>query len=226
MQNMLFTDADQDVPSFRRVAADLGSLVGILYRSIEYGTLQNRTYFEVLSDGERPRSHVREMIVWDMAKRFLERNNFVVEEERLIVANEPLVALVLTWGDFQIRILKGRNGILPGCGRSRIRKRFYGQFPISYLDAAGRSRRTKLNLIFLWDFDSVFNLAKIWLVCPKSGGAGAADVTWFWHEEVPLPGIGSGTTPPAQPQSPESDVELEELLRESQEREEDEAGNA
>src|SRR5689334_22470970 len=122
MQTMLFPhSSDPDVPTFQKVMAILGSLTDILYRSVEYGTLQNRTYFEVLSEDERPRPHVREMIVRDMAKRFLERNDFVVGEERLIVGNEPLVALVLTWGEFQIRILKGKNGVLPGCGRSKDR---------------------------------------------------------------------------------------------------------
>jgi hypothetical protein len=215
MQTMLFQhSASDDVPGFPQVLSALGTIPAILYRALEFGTAQNRAYFETLSENEPPRLHVREMIVRDMAKRFLERSEFVVEEDRLMVGSEPLVALVLRWNGIQIRILKGKNGVLPGCGRSVNRKRFYRQLPSTYLDDAKRPKRSKLNVVLLWDFDAVFNLKKLWLVCPRTAGARAHDVTWFWHESIPHPAISAASTAGARPI--DSGADLEDLLRDDE----------
>jgi hypothetical protein len=199
MQTMLFQhSASDDVPGFPQVLSALGTIPAILYRALEFGTAQNRAYFETLSENEPPRLHVREMIVRDMAKRFLERSEFVVEEDRLMVGSEPLVALVLRWNGIQIRILKGKNGVLPS----------------TYLDDAKRPKRSKLNVVLLWDFDAVFNLKKLWLVCPRTAGARAHDVTWFWHESIPHPAISAASTAGARPI--DSGADLEDLLRDDE----------
>jgi hypothetical protein len=222
--SLLWPDASAPVPDFQSTLTALGPIPSIFYRAVEFGTLQNRSFFDLLSEKEMPRPHIREMIVRDQAKRFLERNNFQVEEDRLIIGNEPLVALVVRCGPVRIRAVKGRKGVLPGCGRSRERRRFYGQQPSFYLDRSSRMRRTRLNLVLLYDFDELFNLARLWLACPRSGGARSSDVTSFWNEPIPYPVSSSSQTSAATQDS--VDADLDRLLRDENEDEQDSAEEA
>jgi hypothetical protein len=211
--NLLPSASSRRVPTFAQTISALGNMPAISYRALEFGRAPNRTFFETLSQKERPRPHVREIIVRDQAKRFLERNDFQVDEESVTVGNEPLSALVVRCGIIQIRVLKGAGGIVPGCGESFRRRHFYNQRPDLYIDRKGQTRQTRLNLLALWDFNTVFNLDKIWLVCPMRAGETSADVLWHWHEPIPHP----ATT--ASPAPDEARRQAEEALREQAEEE-------
>src|SRR3979411_1922880 len=102
LQLTLLQPRDGCFPSFEQTRSALGIAPQILFRALEFGTSQDRIFFEKLSENERPRPHIREMIVRDQGKRFLERNNFQVEEESISVGNEPLAALVVRFGPVQI----------------------------------------------------------------------------------------------------------------------------
>ncbi len=217
MQLRLIPYETARVPGFEQTLTALRSIPSLLYRAIEFGTVQNHTYFDTLSDGDRPRPHIREMIVRDMAKKYLERHNIAVQEDTMQFNNEPLVAIVFHYGPFLVRVLKGRNGVLPGCGNSRRRRRFYSQHPSLYLDQARRPHRSKLNLVLLWDFDPNFNLSQLWLVCPRTGGRTSADVTWYWHEKIPRPVALNVFPAPTAEEIQASDDELENMLRDESE---------
>jgi hypothetical protein len=186
---MLLSSADwasSGLPTFDAALDALGPIPNLLYRALEFGTIQNRTYWDQLCGGERPGLHVREMLVRHQAKRFLLREQIPVEEDRFSVETEPLVALVFRYEDIAVRVLKGRNGIVPGCGRSRNRRRFYNQVPQLFLDKSRKARKTKLNLLVLWDFDGSFNLNQLWLACPISAGRTAAQVRCLWTQSIPF----------------------------------------
>ena len=187
LQMPLLRVTDGNVPSFEQTISALGSMPAILYRALEFGTSQNRTFFEQLSSKRASASASREMIVRDQAKRFFERSDFQVEDEPMTVGNEPLSALVVRCGPAQVRVLKGKGGLVPGCGDSFRRRNFYNQVSDLYRDRNGKTRRTLLNLLVLWDFDTLFNLANLWLVCPMRAGEKTADVLWHWHEAIPYP---------------------------------------
>ena len=171
---------------------------------MEFAVAKNQEYFEKLCDRERPESHIREMIVRHQAKRYFKRLDARVEEEPddgLNLINQPLLALNLRLGPVALRILKGREGAVPGCGHSVARSRFYGQFSARHIDANRQIHETKLNLLVLWDFDKKFNLDQLWLACPPKGGFSAQDVECYWNK--PLPHAAAiQTTPTAPPRAP------------------------
>ena len=203
-------------PSFARTLSALGEIPAYLYRALEFGTERNRTFFKELSQNERPRPHIRESIVRDQGKRFLERNRFQVEEEAIVLGSEPLSALILRCGLIQIRVLKGPEGIVPGCGTSMRRRRFYNQQSDLYIDRSGGTRQTKLNLICLWEFDRNFNLAGLRLVYPIRAGEASADVLTEWNEPLPYPANHAGfNTDRAESEQLKAEAELEELLRDT-----------
>lgn len=208
---MLLSSADlasSGLPTFEAALDALGPIPNLLYRALEFGTSQNRTYWDQLCDQERPGLHVREMLVRHQAKRFLLREQIPVKEDRFSVETEPLIALVFRYEDIAVRVLKGRKGIIPGCGRSRNRRRFYNQAPQFFLDKSRRTRKTKLNLVVLWDFDQSFNLRQLWLACPISAGKTPAQIGCFWKEPIPFVVAQA----PAVPQALPADDDLRNLL--------------
>ena len=149
--------------------------------------LKTVDFFDEISDKETPRSHLREMIVRDQAKRYFARNAFTVDDEEVSVGNEPLAALIIRCGPAQIRVLKGPGGIAPGCGESDRRLDFYNQQPCAYRCTNGQIKTARLNLLVLWEFDQNFNLADLSLALPIRGGAKCADVLCSWTERIPHP---------------------------------------
>jgi hypothetical protein len=155
------------------------------------------------------------MIVRDQAKRFLERNQFHVDEEAVSVGNEPLAALVIRCGPVQVRVLKGFESTIPGCGESSRRRDFYNQQPILYQNPKGQLTQTRLNLVLLWDFDGTFNLAPLWLACPMRAGDKSKDVLLHWQESLEHPVLSNVAQSTTLVESQkEAEEELEKLLKE------------
>lgn len=200
------------LPTFERTVSALGPIPEFLFRALEFGSSQNRLFFEQLSEKEQPRSHLREMIVRDQGKRFLERNQFQVEDESVTVGNEPLAALLLRCGPVQVRVLKSSDGLIPGCGESLRRRAFYNQKSDLYLRRDGKTQRTLLNLILSWSFDKSFNLGQVWLTCPLRAGETSADVVTHFHEPLPHPATYA-TGRPTEEAYQQTEDELESLLR-------------
>ena len=214
-----------EFPRFHATVSALGDIPALLYRALEFGTGINREFFEKLSQNEKPRPHIREMIVRDQAKQFLRRNDFSVDEEPVSVGNEPLAALVIRLGPVQIRVLKASGGVVPGCGTSDRRRSFYNQYREVYQDRLGKVRETRLNLLVLWDFDSLFNLHQLWMACPMRGGERSADVLLYWHEKLEHP-AEVPVIPPAADAQQKTEDELERLLRDDEFEEQTEAEKA
>lgn len=217
---MLFFPGRRRVPSFKDTVAALGDSPAYIYQALEHGSERCRSFFHDLSDKETPRPHLREMIVRDGAKRFLEKNAFIVGDDHIEMANEPMAAVLLRLGAIQIRILKGPEGTVPGCGTSDRRREYYSQKPGIYI-ANGVGSPTKLNLVLLWDFDPHFNIGNVWLCCPVGAGATPSEVRCRWHEPLSHPAL---TVSPARTQNDEQrdEQEIEQMLRNSDKSEESE----
>ena len=108
-----------------------------------------------------------------------------------------------------MRVLKGPNGTLPGCGKSERKKRFFNQVQTSYL-VGNVPTRTSANIIVLWDFDTSYALAQLWLALPAVGAARAEDVRAFWCEPIPHPAV---TAVPATPSVTLATNALDSLVR-------------
>ena len=82
-------------------------------------------------------------------------------------------------------------------------------------------RQTRLNLIFLWEFDKAFNLGNVWLVCPMRAGETSADVVTFWHEKLPHPATIMRTVAEEPDARQKAEEELDHLLRNEPEADEE-----
>ena len=199
--------------------AVLGPLVAQVYESLEAGATVCRRYYEELSGGMRPEPYLREMMIRSQAKQYLTQSGLEVRdirEPKLNLATEPLLSLLIHCKGFAIRVLKAKRGISPGCGRSKRRKNFYNQVPVTYINEAGKPASSKHNLLVFWDFSSSFGVGSVWLACPEIAGARPQDVVLAWQELIPNP--VTQTVPVAETQAEtlerenEADQEIERLL--------------
>jgi hypothetical protein len=180
----------EPLPSFREVMAVLGPLVPQVYESLEAGAAVCRRYYEELSAGVRPEPYLREMMIRSQAKLYLTQSGLQVKgirEPKFNLASEPLLSLLIHYQGFAIRVLKAKRGISPGCGRSKRRKNFYNQVPVSYINEEGKPTASKYNLLAFWDFSSTFGVGSVWLACPEVAGARPQDVVLAWQELIPNP---------------------------------------
>jgi len=191
MQNLsLITIEPESLPSFRDVASVLGPLVSQIYESLDAGAAVCRRYYEELSSGVRPEPYLREMMIRSQAKLYLTQSGLQVKdirEPKLNLATEPLLSLLMHYKGFAIRVLKAKRGISPGCGRSKRRKNFYNQVPVSFINEEGKPASSKHNLLVFWDFTSTFGVGSVWLACPAVAGARPQDVVLAWQELIPNP---------------------------------------
>jgi hypothetical protein len=200
------------LPSFAHVMEDIAPLTQLIFRSLEIGTEGCRRYYDEQCDGDLPNSHLREMLVRDQAKRYLIGNGLAVEEERFQILPEPLISLLILVNGYAIRVLKGKDGIIPGCGLSGRRRKFYNQASMRYLDASGKIAQTHTNLILLWDFNTAFGIQAVWLACPQVAGARSQDVILAWKEPIQNPVVQASTLIPDKLVLDDADRQLEALL--------------
>lgn len=66
--------------------------------------------------------------------------------------------LEISYKDYRIKILKGRNGFLPAVGQSRSKRDFFYQQSLWELDF--------LNLVIIWNIDTAYRLTELRLACP------------------------------------------------------------
>ncbi len=190
----------EPLPAFTEVQRDLAPLLPVVFESLDAGTSVCRQFYEQYCGGDQPRPHLREMIVRDQAKRYMNRNGLRVQElqeRRFKLATEPLISLLLHYRGYAIRVLKGRSGIAPGCGTSRKRRAFYNQAPVRFLDEANMPAGSDTNLLALWDFTPEFGLAGLWLACPQVAGSRSQDVVLAWKELLPHPATAVAVDPSA-----------------------------
>ncbi len=172
LQLTLIQPSQGRVPSFERTLSALGDIPSILYRAVEFGTAQNREFFERMSENERPRPHIREMIVRDQAKRFLQRNDFQVEEDAVTVGNEPLSAPDRPLWTGPSPGAQGSRGVVPAVAEILLRRRRFYNANLRFVPCSQRQNGTDeakppSSLGFRFGFQP---LNQLWLACPMRGG--------------------------------------------------------
>jgi hypothetical protein len=202
------------IPEAQAVLRELAPTLEKVQGALEWGTLKTREYFDSLE--LRPDSDLAPNIVRFHAKRTLAAAKPVrpgEEEESWSLRNLRGNGLMLRVGVYKVRVLKAStiyDGKLPAPGSSRMRQLFWNinrQLVLALEFPPGVSRLPVLNLIVLWETDAHFNLSKLYLVCPKSGGKRIDSARVYWIEEIPRFGTllpVSGTNQP----TPDSDNDL------------------
>jgi hypothetical protein len=116
-------------------------------------------------------------------------NSFQIEQVMLD-------GLAIEYRGLRFRILKG--AVLP-TAQSTQRQRFYQQeLPIWSPDMPAPTLRT---LVVLWDTNSTWQFAHLYLVAPKSGDARTAES--YWQREIEHPAEGIVAPPPNGPTGPD-----------------------
>ena len=191
MQTLSLISLEPDpLPPFSEVMGEVESLMRLLYESLDAGATVCRKYYDQNCDGEPPEPHLREMIVRDQAKRYLAKHGLraiKLKERNLRLATEPLISLLVHYKGFALRVLKGKKGVVPGCGTSTRRREFYNQASVRFLGDDGKPSGSRTNLLVLWDFSPGFGIASVWLACPQIAGARSQDVVLAWQEAVTNP---------------------------------------
>lgn len=77
----------------------------------------------------------------------------------------PSSGLELSLGRYKVKVLKGKEGLLPPVGRSITKRQFFDQ---PTLIEIGVDSDSALNLVITWDVDSNYELTELRLVCPRS----------------------------------------------------------
>ena len=197
------------------VLRELAPTLELVQGALEWGTLQTREYFDSLD--LRPDSDLAPNIVRFHAKRTLATTRQSVsgeEREDYSLRNLRGNGLMLKVDIYKLRILKASTiyeGKLPASGPSRMRQIFWNtnrQLVLELEFPSGTPRLPVLNLIVLWETDTHYNLSKLYLACPKSGGKRIDSARAYWVEEIPRFGAG-WTQPLTNPHTPDTDNDVD-----------------
>ena len=99
---------------------------------------------------------------------------------------------------------------------SKRRREYYNQAAVRFFDEEGNRAASHTNLLLLWDFDSLFGIAGVWMACPARAGSRSQDVVLAWKELINAPVRAQGVQD-ARPAEYDraAEEELEALLVES-----------
>lgn len=98
------------------------------------------------------------------------------------------LGLALTAPGIQIRILRSAPGdMLPVPGHSEARRLYYtqpGLFDVLHGEDHAAELPPLVRLILHWGTDEDYNLERVWLGCPESGGETRESVRSHWDEPI------------------------------------------
>lgn len=194
------------VPPFQEVLTGLRRVPAILWGSLEAAAYKVRSYRDVECPGEQLDGGLSASIFRHHALRGLKQEGIAAQQDEFTWTFDrlPFMGISFFYERYHVRVLKGRKGLPPGCGRSKKKKQFYGQEHSWYLEN-GKAQHTKLNLIGLWDFDFHYGLSNLWLACPAFGAARPEHVRTYWLNAIPHPEVAS--VPVVVPQAADSDLD-------------------
>jgi hypothetical protein len=171
-----------------------------LYRAMEGALQQTREFFDLQQTSVCP--SLAPNLVRFFAKKTLSHRFGVEYEEDVDYSLKwlPNNGLCLHFDQHDLRILKSDDGEVPVPGQSTARQEFWTQtafaytygeenLPYSDSESIGDPHNT-LRLIILWEVDGNYNLKKLVVACPKTGGETRESVSIWWMEEIPHPGEG------------------------------------
>src|SRR5439155_895797 len=133
--NISFPPPQADAPDPDQVVQELSGLAPSIYKAFEAGTMGARAYFASRSESIEP-YHFASQTRYE-ARQHLVRAGHRVDFELGQLANN---GLILTYGDYCIRIRKSDDGKVPVPGGSSVLQDFYQQVAFRFGDGHAASR--------------------------------------------------------------------------------------
>ena len=187
------------MPTYAVAMDNLAKIPLNLYQGLEAAASKTAAFRELESPNERIDEGLAASLVRFYVLKYLKGLGVEAVEEDWDLDSLPFMGISFHYAGCHVKVLKGPNGCLPGCGQSEKKTRFYNQLPSMYL-VDNRPVQSSANLLVLWDFDSTYGVAAVWLALPAVGGKRPSDVSAFWIETIPHPSEGLlGVMPPAPP---------------------------
>jgi hypothetical protein len=178
-----------DLPTFEVAIESLERVPEVLYQALEHAAAKTKEF----KDSHFPKRKRLDACLTAVVFRahvieYMNGEGIEAREDsgKWSFRHLPFCGISFYYKKLHVRILKGPDGILPGCGYSKRRKMFYDQNQTRYL-VDNQIMESDANLIVLWDLDSSFALAHIWLALPCKGGKRPQDVSVYWCDEIPHP---------------------------------------
>ena len=166
-----------------------------------------RTAFFFNAENELPDRYLHPALVrWYAKRRLTESGHDVSEDEPDLAFTRDELAnngLLLSHRDVQVRVLKCDDGELP-VPNSIARQGYYSQQVEMRFLENGDVSQFRMNLVLLWDVNDNYELSRLILVYPRSGGRSRTSVEEYWRIELPVPA-------PATIEVGELEVEVEDL---------------
>lgn len=200
-----------DLPTFEAAVESLESVPEILYQGLEKAALKTKEFKERdFPKKKRLDACLMAAVFRAHAIEFLREHGIKAREDahKWSFHHLPFCGISFYYKRRHVRILKGPDGELPGCGHSKRRKKFYNQCPTRYMDGT-QIVESSANLIVLWDFDSAYALAPLRLALPSKGAKRQQDVSVYWCETLQHPIQASEPVP----ESPQQDDGLDKLIK-------------
>jgi hypothetical protein len=200
MQNPLF-DKPPELPDFETALRELERLPLHLYQAFEYGASKTAEYRQAEYPNGRLDECLSACIFRFHALLFLKNQGIeALPDADFSIEQLPFLGISFHYNDYHIRVLKGQDGELPGCGPSDRKTRFFNQIQTPFL-LDRKPMFPKANLIVTWAFEANYNLQRLWLVLPARGGPTVKDVSAYWCGPIPHPaeGLSGVPTPPTPP---------------------------
>jgi hypothetical protein len=187
MQNNLLPLPD-GLPTSKEALKSLERIPDILYRGLEHAAFKTSTFRDAECPNEPLDGGLSASLLRFHAIRYLQGKgiNALPDDPAWHFDHLSFMGIAFYYNQQHVRVLKGPQGSLPGCGISEKRKRFYNQLPSNYL-VGNNPNRTHSNLIVLWDFDFSYHLSQLWLALPAKGGRRPQDVSVYWCEPLRHP---------------------------------------
>lgn len=198
MQTTLLPKPD-DLPSFGDALQQLGAVPAHLYGAFEHAGYRTSQFRDAECPAQPMDAGVAATLMRFWVMPFLQNDGLDprVDEEEWISNQLAFLGISFYYKQLHVRVLKGCDGTLPGCGYSGRKRRFFNQVQTSFL-RHGLPLRTTANLIVLWDLTPSYGLSQLWLALPAVGGPRQQDVSAYWCEPIPHP-AESTSLPPLDP---------------------------
>jgi len=198
MQQQQLLPLPDDLPAFSEAHSILNDIMPMLYKGLEGGAYKVAAYRDQEFPNETLDAGLAASILRCHSSRFIRTIGTEFSMEEWIEDHIPFMGMSFYYKGYHVRIRKGPNGELPGCGDSDKIRRFYNQLSTRYLIGA-ETTESKCNVVVLWNFGPGYTLEQLRLALPARGAPRAENVSFYWNELIPYPTEGFGV-PPGEPQ--------------------------
>lgn len=165
---------------------ELSGILPTINEALGYGINMAANYCKSHDKEQRVDPYLAPDLTRFHVKKVLEDAGYTVTniqgEVNIGLKQIPNNGLLISFGKFNLRILKSNNGTTPVPGKSKVKQEYYNQLNIFNTTEI---KDSKINLILLWEVDSAWDLSELLLVYPKAGGLTKKSVEIFWQVSIP-----------------------------------------